>query len=262
MLITSKENPNIKLYIKLRDQKKTRNEMGLFVLEGSRIIADAVKEKLDLHSAYITAEAINKYPETASLLYSALGDKVYEISDDIASRLCDTKGSQGVFAISRTLDKSSSWDKINNGKKFIILQNLQDPGNVGTILRCADAVGIDGVFITGASCDIYNPKIVRSTMGSMFRLPVCDDLSYNEVISLLKERSVKTLASVIDTDADSVRGYGFPEKCAVVIGNEGNGLSREEALLCDERITIKMSGNINSLNAAMAAGIILWEMTK
>ena len=99
-------------------------------------------------------------------------------------------------------------------------------------------------------------------MGSMFRLPICDSLSYSETVSLLKQKGIPTYASVIDTDAHSVRGVGFPSDCAVVIGNEGNGLTREEALMCDARITIKMSGNINSLNAAMAAGIILWEMTK
>ncbi|MBQ8623650.1 MAG: RNA methyltransferase [Oscillospiraceae bacterium] len=262
MLITSKDNPNIKLYIKLRDHKKARNDNNMFVLEGARIIADAVKENVKIECAFITDEASVKYPEAVSLLLQAVGDKLNFIPQDIASKLSDTKGSQGVFAIASRLDKTLDIDKINNGGKFLILNCVQDPGNVGTILRVADAVGIDGVFLCGNSCDIYNPKIVRSTMGSLFRLPVCDDLSYSETIGCLKERKISTYASVIDTDAHSVRGFDFPADCAVVIGNEGNGLTHEEALMCDERITIKMSGNINSLNAAMAAGIILWEMTK
>lgn len=262
MLLSSKENPLIKQYIKLRDLKKARSEQGLFVLEGSRIVADAVKENVTIEAAFVTEEAINKYSDTASLLADRIGDRLYTVTPDIAARLSDTKGSQGVFAIAKRLDKTLDSAKINNGGKFLILNCVQDPGNVGTILRVADAVGIDGVFLCGNSCDIYNPKIVRSTMGSLFRLAVCDELSYFETISVLKENSIKTYASVIDTDAESVRGFNFPKNCAVVIGNEGNGLTREEALMCDDRITIKMSGNINSLNAAMAAGIILWEMTK
>lgn len=262
MLITSKDNPNIKLYIKLRDQKKARVENDMFVLEGARIIADAVKENVKIECAFVTDEAAIKYPETLSLLSERIGDRLHFIPSEIAARLSDTKGSQGIFAIAARLDKTLDIDKINNGGKFLILNCVQDPGNVGTILRVADAVGINGVFLCGNSCDIYNPKIVRSTMGSMFRLPICDDLSYSETVSLLKQKGISTYASVIDTDAHSVRGFGFPSDCAVVIGNEGNGLTREEALMCDARITIKMSGNINSLNAAMAAGIILWEMTK
>ncbi len=262
MLITSKDNPNIKIYIKLRDQKKARAENNMFVLEGARIIADAVKENVKLDCAFVTDEAAVKYPETVSLLSETIGDRLHFIPSDIAARLSDTKGSQGVFAIASRLDKTLDIAKINNGGKFLILNCVQDPGNVGTILRCADAVGIDGVFLCGNSCDIYNPKIVRSTMGSLFRLPVCDDLSYSETLSVLKDNGIATFASVIDTDADSVRDFDFPKNCAVVIGNEGNGLTKEEASMCDKRITIKMSGNINSLNAAMAAGIILWEMTK
>lgn len=262
MLITSKDNPGIKLYIKLRDQKKARTENGMFVLEGARIIADAVKENVKLECAYITDEAREKYGDTVALLEEVLGDKVYDVSRDIAAKLSDTKGSQGVFAVAARLDKTIDISKIENGGKFLVLNSVQDPGNVGTILRVADAVGVDGVFLCGNSCDMYNPKIVRSTMGSLFRLAVRDDLPYSETVSWLRDNGILTLASVIDTDANSVREFDFPENCAVVIGNEGNGLSRDEALLCDDRITIRMNGNINSLNAAMAAGIILWEMTK
>lgn len=262
MLITSKDNPNIKLYMKLRDRKKARTENNMFVLEGARIIADAVKESVKIHCAFVTDEAAIKYPETVSLLSEAIGDRLHFIPLEIASKLSDTVGSQGVFAIAAALDKTIDVAKIENGGKFLILNCVQDPGNVGTILRVADAVGIDGVFLCGNSCDVYNPKIVRSTMGSLFRLPICDSLSYSETLSLLRDNNIATYASVIDTDAASVRGFDFGERCAVVIGNEGNGLSREEALMCDMRITIKMNGNINSLNAAMAAGIILWEMTK
>lgn len=262
MLISSKENAVIKEYIKLRDKSKYRRETSLFVLEGSRIAMDAVLERVDIKYAFITEEARIRYPETASALENYLGSSLYDITNDIADRIADTKGSQGIFAIAKRLDKPVVMNKINNGGKFVILNSLQDPGNVGTILRAADACGIDCVFLTGDSCDVYNPKIVRSTMGSLFRLPVCDDYGYAELISMLKNAGILTCASVIDKDAESVRNFDFGNACAVVIGNEGNGLTCEEALMCDKRVTIKMSGNINSLNAAMAASIIMWEMTK
>lgn len=138
---------------------------------------------------------------------------------------------------------------------------MQDPGNIGTIIRAADAVGIDRVYLCSC-CDIYNPKTVRSAMGSMFRVKLTDNDNYADVISSLKDAGVTTYASVIDSSAQSLRDTVFDRRSAVVIGNEGNGLSEEDADACDKKITIKMKGNINSLNAASAASIMLWEMTR
>ncbi len=261
MLITSKDNSNVKEYIKLRDKSKYRREEGLFVLEGARIATDAIRENVCIHYGFITADASQKYPEVAQLLRDALGDKLYEIAPAIASHISDTQGTQGIFLVAERLDKPISLDTINNGGKFVILNNLQDPGNVGTILRCADACGIDGVFIC-SGCDLYNPKVVRSTMGSLFRLPVSTEYDYFELLEMLSSKGVLTFASVIDKDAHSLRDISFSGSCAVVIGNEGNGLSHQESAACHDRVTIKMSGNIDSLNAATAASIIMWELTK
>ncbi len=261
MVITSKDNPNIKEYIKLRDKSKYRREEGLFVLEGARIATDAVKENVELCYGFVTEEGEHKYPEAVSLLSKALGDKLYYISSSVASYISDTSAAQGIFIVAKRLDKPVSLYTINNGSKFVILNNLQDPGNVGTILRCADACGIDGVFLCGG-CDLYNPKLVRSTMGSLFRLPISTEYDYYELLEMLSSKGVLTFASVIDKDANSIRQFGFPDNCAVVIGNEGNGLSKEESAACYDRITIKMNGNIDSLNAATAASIIMWELTK
>lgn len=260
MEILSRDNPKVKLYCKLRDKRSARDKEGLFVLEGARIIADAIKENVPLKTAFYTSDAAEKYPDTVSALCDTLGENAYLVSDEVSEKLGDTSTPQGIFAVSGRLDKTPPLDKIVSGK-FLILNNLQDPGNIGTILRAADAVGISGVYICGG-CDVYNPKLVRSTMGSLFRVPICDRLSYSEVISLFKASSVKTYAAVVDKDADSLREFSFPRSCAVVIGNEGNGLTKEDADLCDGKITIKMSGSIESLNAASAATIFLWELMK
>lgn len=261
MQILSRDNPKIKLYVRLRDKKSARSGEGLFVLEGARIIGDALKENAPLTAAFITESAAKRYPETAQELYSRLGEAAFTVSEEIAQKLAGTVESQGIFAISQTLDKTDYFGKIERGGKFIILNRLQDPGNIGTILRVADAVGISGVYLCN-SVDLYNPKLVRSTMGSLFRVPICDSLDYAEAVGGLRSAGVLTFAAVVDKDAQGLRGFDFPKNSAVVIGNEGSGLTAEEASLCDERLTIKMSGNIESLNAAAAATVFLWELCK
>ena len=261
--ISSRENPLVKRYAKLRDYKKYRSELGMFVIEGARLCADAAAEGMELEYGFITHRAAEKYPDTADALHKALGDRLYFIPEELAQVLSDTKGSQGIYCCVkiRTLDKIISADKINDGGKYLVLNNLQDPGNIGTIIRAADAVGIDRVYLCSC-CDIYNPKTVRSAMGSMFRVKLTDNDNYADVISSLKDAGVTTYASVIDSSAQSLRDTVFDRRSAVVIGNEGNGLSEEDADACDKKITIKMKGNINSLNAASAASIMLWEMTR
>ena len=262
-IITSKDNGKIKLYQKLCTLKKARNEYNMFTLEGVRLVCDAILENAELNCILATKTFFEKYSEAVDLLKSKnLYDKVITISDELAIKLSDTKNPQGLFAIAKKLDKIFCADTILYGNKFIILDNLQDPGNVGTIIRTADAVGIDGIFMTEDCCDIYNAKVVRATMGSLFRQQIYCNLKINDIFELFENQSITTYAAVIDKDAQSLVDVSFAKRCATVIGNEGNGLSKETALKCDKRLTIKMNGNINSLNAAMAAGIIMWEMLR
>ena len=261
MLITSRENAQIKLYLKLASGRKYRKERGLFVLEGIRLCLDAVKENAELHCVFVTESAEEKYGEALDLLKERAGVRFFHISDELGNKLCDTDATQGVFAICRTLDKNNFNSTICSNGKYVILNHLQDPGNVGTIIRTADAVGISGVFLCG-SCDIYNPKTIRATMGSLFRVNVIDDCNFKEILACMRERNIAVYGAVVDSDAFSLTECDFSRGAAVVIGNEGNGLSSDESALCDHRLTIKMQGNINSLNAAMAAGIIMWEMLR
>lgn len=129
------------------------------------------------------------------------------------------------------------------------------------IIRTADALGLDGVIFT-ESCDIYNPKVVRSTMGSIFRIPVYRDIPADDVFAAMDSAEINTYAAVVDRDAVDIKTVDFRNGGGIVIGNEGNGLPEEIILKCTQRITIKMNGNIDSLNAAMATGIIMWELMK
>lgn len=254
-LITSRDNPNIKLFRKLTESKKCRRETGMFTLEGIRLISDAVKENAELHSVFVTESFLKKQGEALDFPSSV---SLFAISDELGKSISDTSSAQGVFAVCKAVEKSHFSQVVKRGGKYLLLCNLQDPGNLGTIIRTADAVGLDGVFLSEC-CELYNPKVIRSTMGSLFRLNV-SEVSFEEIFPLFGERGVPSYAAVIDRDAVSLTDCDFSEGGVVLIGNEGNGLPENIAGACDKKLTIKMNGNINSLNAAMAAGIIMWEL--
>lgn len=258
--ITSKDNPNIKLYVKLAGGKKYRKENGMFTLEGVRLVEDAVKENAELHSVFVTESYVKKLAQQGEALNFPDSVRVFEIADEIGNKMSSTDSAQGIFAICRCLEKPSFSDTVRSGGKYLLLHSIQDPGNMGTIIRTADAVGVDAVFLADC-CDLYNPKVVRSTMGSLFRLNV-SEIDFDKDFPLFEEMGVPSFAAVIDSDAVSLTECDFSKGGVILIGNEGNGLPREVSNMCTERLTIKMQGNVNSLNAAMAAGIIMWELVK
>lgn len=255
-IITSRDNPHIKQYLRLSGGKKYREAEGAFVLEGLRLCLDAGNEGAIFLSVFVTESAAER--GGAEALLEAAGDHAYCISDRLGEQISDTKATQGVFAICKRLDKCDFASTICSKGRYLVLFELQDPGNLGTILRTADAIGIDGVFVCDC-CELYSPKTIRATMGALFRLPIFED-KLSLVLSLLKERKIPTFAAVVDSGARLLTDCNFSEGGAVLIGNEGNGLPAEAVALCEEKLTIKMSGNSNSLNAAMAAGIIIWKM--
>ncbi|MBR5164619.1 MAG: RNA methyltransferase [Ruminococcus sp.] len=257
-IITSKDNPVIKLYQKLSDSKKERLQYGLFVLEGLRIVEDALREDARVSHLILTKQAFDRFGD--ELLQADLRDtKTLVISNELGNRIASTSTTQGVFAICGIPEEKAPVF-VDNGR-YVVLFGLQDPGNVGMIIRTADALGIDGIFMC-ASCDLYSPKVIRSTMGSVFRENIYIIGSEDELFEVLKSGGVTTSAAVIDTDAEKVTECGFTGRQAVFIGNEGNGLPAEVSRRCDRRVTIPMNGTINSLNAAMAAGILMWELKK
>ena len=256
-IITSKDNPTLKLYQKLSSSKKERLKYGLFVLEGIRIAEDALRDGSVSH-LLMTEEQYEKLSDT--LLQADLRDtKLLVISNELGNRIASTDTTQGVFAICRIpVQKKLTFSE--NGR-YIVLYGLQDPGNVGMVIRTADALGIDGVILSG-SCDLYSPKVIRSTMGSVFRMDIVVENDTDALFAMLEENGVESSAAVIDKDAVKVTDHAFTGRQAIFIGNEGNGLPHDIAMHCTRRITIPMSGNINSLNAAMAAGILMWELRK
>lgn len=256
-LISSRENPSVKLYCKLCGSKKARCEENKFTLEGLRLIEDAVKENAELHHIFVAESFFEKHGEALNFLPK---DKLTLVTEQTVGKMALTDKSQGIFAICGMKKLKKAADIVCENGKYIMLHNIQDPGNMGTIIRTADAVGINGI-ITADCCDIYNPKVVRATMGSLFRANIADT-DADEAFAAFDKNRVVTYAAVIDENAKSLTECQFERGAAAVIGNEGNGLPSELAARCNNLLTIKMHGNINSLNAATAAAIIMWELTK
>ncbi len=266
MHISSKDNPKIKQYVKLASSKKYRRETGLFVLEGARLCGDSFvmwqRGELEITACFATEKALEKYSNYVDNKWFSVDERFHTISEDVSMKMSDSQYPQGIFVAASAKDSSLSESKIKADGKYLILDDLQDPGNVGTLLRTAEAVGIDAVIMCNDCCELYNPKVLRSAMGSALRVDIMITDTLSNAAEVLKNAGIKLYASVIDKDAVSVVDADYQCGCAVVLGNEGNGMPPQDVDLCDERITIKMHGNTNSLNVATAGSIILWEMCR
>lgn len=254
MLISSRENPLIKETAALVSDKKARKKSGLFVVEGARLCSEACKSGAKVLRLFVTEDAEKKYPEYLSALLSE-AKEVYNISESVAEKISDTKTPQGVFAVCETDEKSVDLSK--NGI-FVLLSNLQDPGNIGTILRTCEAMGVNGVFLCGCA-DCFSPKVLRGTMGCIFRLSIKVFSETAEALELLKKNNITTYASALAENALLLPKVKFSEKSCVLIGNEGNGLDKEIIDACDEVVMIPMPGKAESLNAASAAAIMIYS---
>lgn len=259
LTLTSKDNSNIKNTIKLKKSAKYRHQSGLFVAEGVRVCYDAMLSNAEIEILFVTEDAIEKNKDKFNKL-SKYANKTFCVNSNIFSLISDTQTPQGFLCVIKALDKTIEFDKIKNGGKYLALDNLQDPNNLGTILRSAEAFGISGIIMSNDCCDIYSPKVVRGSMGAVFRLPfiIC-----NTIAEFLNENpEIESFAAVVDSNAQKITEVKFADKCITVIGNEGNGLKEETINACKNKITIPMNGKAESLNASVASSIIIWEMIK
>ncbi|MEE1219239.1 MAG: RNA methyltransferase [Ruminococcus sp.] len=258
LIVTSKDNVNIKNTIKLKKSAKYRRESSAFIAEGVRVCMDAFLSNATIDIFFSTENARDKYSEEFNKLSNA-ANKTIIVNPSVFSLISDTQTPQGFLCVIKILDKNCEFDTIKNNSKFLGLDNVQDPNNLGTILRTAEAFGINGVVLSEDCCDIYSPKVVRGSMGAVFRLPFLRTTSICDFID--SHNDLKTFAAVID-NAQKLTEVDFSGSCMAVIGNEGNGLKPETIAKCNQRITIPMNGKAESLNASVAASIIMWEMVK
>lgn len=258
--ITSKNNEKIKYAVSLKDSSSERKKSACFFVEGARLCFDAAQSDVDILQFFFTQKAKEKFAD----YYNSVAEKaqkLFEISDDVSKKLSDTQSPQGMFCVCKAVDKNVKADKINSKGKYILLENVQDPSNLGAISRTAEALGVDGLIISGG-CDIYNPKALRASMGAFFRLNVinCDDLQ--QFISDAKEKSITVAASTPSKDAVKITDIDFSGGIICIVGNEGNGVSKETMENSSVKVTIPMGGRAESLNASTAAAILIWEMMR
>lgn len=252
-VISSKANEQIK-HIKKLFQKKYREEYSEFVIEGIKIVKEALAEKVNLKSIYINEqnkdEILREIPEIEKMNTSIVENSVFcDISDVV--------NPQGIIAI---VEKASS-NKISYDEKlFLILDGISDPGNMGTIIRTADSLNMKQIIVSKNTLDIYNPKVVRSTMGAIFRVNVIYVEDLVKEVENLKSREIKVYSTDLRTDK-SIYSINY-ENSAIVIGNESNGVSREVLDASSDRIKIPMNGKTESLNAAVATSIVLYEANR
>lgn len=258
--ITSRSNEKIKQAVKLRDSSAERKREKLFFLEGVRLCRDACENGVPVKRLYVTGEALSKYGAQLGAVIAA-SDESYIITQEISLKLSDTKNPQGVFCICNFPDRFTSADKINYTGKYIALENVQTPGNLGAAARTAEALGLDGIII-GGGCDIYNPKALRASMGALLRLKTVETDGFAKFISKLRAKGMNTYAAVPDSGSLPVTEIDRTKGVVCAVGNEGNGLSQEAIASCGEKITIPMKGSAESLNAAAAAAVIMWEMVR
>ncbi len=261
MTVTSKDNQWVKEWRGLCDSAKKRRESGLFALEGARLCGDALRSGVAVKAVLYTASALAIYTDVVGALIAA-ADTAVEISPELSRHMGDTTNPQGVFCIAKTLDNSLIIDKINILGTYGALEDVQDPGNLGTVIRTAEAFGLSGLILSEGCCDVYNPKVLRSSMGGVFRLPLMRVRDMADTVTALQEIGLTAHACVVDACAMPITEAALGAGSVAVIGNEGNGLKPATVAACQQAVTIPMGGRAESLNASMAAGIVLWEMTR
>lgn len=260
MEITSRDNRLIKEFRHLSEDARYRRQSGKFAVEGARLCADAVRSNVTLETVFITQRAREQYPEYVAQITAKA--TVYDIPDTLARHMSDTQSPQGIYAIAIKPTLPSAVTSLDVHGCYAALETVQDPGNLGTMIRTAEAFGLGGILLSDGCCDPYSPKVLRAGMGGVFRLPLYAAGDLTETLPHLAERGFCNAACVVDGDADPIQSVSLTRGAVAVIGNEGNGLRPETVAACTRRVTIPMAGRAESLNASMAAGIVFWEMVR
>lgn len=255
-MITSTANARVKQIVQWQTKAKERRKDGIFLAEGIKMFEEAPEELVQ--EVYLSADIEDRLREKKNV-YEKLQRVGYEVvSSEVFAKMSDTQTPQGILTVLKRLEYvlEDLLDKPN--PLFVILENLQDPGNLGTIVRTGEGAGITGVIMSSQTVDIYNPKTIRATMGSVYRVPFLyvDDLG--EVIQKLYKKGVHTYAAHLQ-GGNYYDAFPFREPTAFLIGNEGNGLSKKLADMAESYLKIPMEGQVESLNAAVAAALLMYE---
>lgn len=257
MVITSKDNDTIKFLKKLKD-KKYRDQENAYIIEGAKLIKEAIQESIKIKMIILCDGCSAENAIDSDLMYEIAKYECICVSEKIFLSLTNVVNPQGILAV---VEKNNNTNEIDyNDDLFLILDDLQDPGNMGTILRTADSINLKQIIVSKGSADVYNPKVVRSTMGAIFRIKVIESDDLSKTIKEMKKHKIKVVATSLQTDK-SIYDISY-EKTAIVIGNEANGVSERVFETVDEKVKIPMAGKTESLNASVATAIVLYEAVR
>lgn len=254
MEITGVNNSQVKAATELK-QKKYRTKAGLFLAEGLRTVEESI-EASQVESIFYTPiddERTRKALETAA----SKGIKLFCVNEAVMKKISDTETPQGIIAVCNMTHLSLE-KLLSQGKMLLVLDRVQDPGNIGTMLRTADAAGVGGLVLLNGCADVYAPKTVRASMGSLFHLPVLQGLEEQAFIDTAKDYGYELLVTCLE-GADSLYKADLSGRIAFVMGNEANGVSNNLLKAADKKVFIPMQGKAESLNVAMAAGVVMFE---
>ena len=245
--LTSLKNPKAASWRSLKD-KKGREEQNAFLVEGVRMVREALASSFTVRTVLLREDYEPDFPLPENI-------PVFLLSDPVFRSVCDTKTPQGIAAVLSMQAKEAA------GPRLLALDGVQDPGNVGTIIRTADAAGFDGILFSPDCADLFSPKVLRSTMGSIFRLGFSFPASLPEKLEALKNEGYSVLSTQLDGDPFYER-KNVSDAFILVIGNEGNGVSEAVKAAATHRLRLPMRGGAESLNAAVAAGIMMYDLTR
>lgn len=255
--ITSKDNELIKHIRKLKD-KKYRDESNEYVVEGVKLVEEAVKEKAKIKQIIVCEDTTRTYEIPTHIMLEIAKYECISVSDKIFNIITQVTNPQGIMAI---IEKNAQNAKIDYTQDIIVvLDDVQDPGNLGTILRTVDSIGLNQIIVSKGTADAFNSKVVRSTMGAIFRIKIIEVENLAQAIKEMRKHHFKLMVTSLQTK-NSIYDIDFYKKI-IVIGNEANGVSKEIQDMADEKAKIPMLGRTESLNASVAAGVVMYEYVR
>lgn len=262
-MIKSLSNERVRKVVSYIQKSKARKESNVFVIEGMKMLREA--PVLQVREAYVTEKFLDGASEEDKEILWRYGAET--VTDEVMKKMADTRTPQGVLAVVSMYQYSE--EEVLDGYKemgiekplLLILENIQDPGNLGTMLRSSEGAGVTGVILSKGSADVYNPKVIRSTMGSIFRMPFMYVDNLPAFVEKLSERGIKTYSAHLKGKRNYDK-FDYTKPTAFLIGNEGNGLSKETADAASEYVLIPMKGQVESMNAATSAAILTFEASR
>lgn len=254
-MITSVSNPQMKRIKELLNKSKQRRKEKCFVAEGIRMVAETPADRLE--RVYVSESFYRHPPELRGLDLS----KALIVDDQVFRQVSDTQTPQGIMAVVRQQENSLDAIMKQPDALLLFLENIQDPGNLGTMMRTAEGAGVTGIIMSRETTDIYNPKTIRATMGSLYRMPFVYVDDFCEAIRMAKAQGIRLYAAHLK-GKHTYDGEDYRQPSGFLIGNEGNGLTQEAADSATDYIRIPMGGQLESLNAAVAAAVLMYEANR